>query len=1329
MKRQIKIIMFLIAILMLLQPLMATISSAVETEETIIQEGTATIITISDDALYEALKKAKSIQGKADFYIDENKKNTIKIEKTDLNSIKELVLEDSKISDLSGIEAFKELTYLDLSGNKLTKNSSLNKINELTKLTYLDLSRNKIEDVTAISSLLNKSGLDLDLDQDVKTVGFVSIISDPEEYEDAENILLNEVREEVELPQILKAYENMDIKIEEIKEDGKKINSQYYSKSIEIKDGKLKILNRDVNKIEVKLTLEGDLPTNGTIATIKVYRINTENQEGIYFKDENFYEAIKEKYEYAMGIKTKDFIHKNYKEWNSYTFSGVTGEEWTFDDEDLIIIANKKELNQIETITIEGLRLEDLTGLEKFIGVTYLVLNDDEIMNVSKIKELNDNKKLATEEFKSKYKKLIEKLSEQVSTYNTYEDQIKTIEKEKEDLRKAIANGSELTDDETIDEKDEKIKNIKEKQKNASSNIKSYIGKIEELCGNKTLAELLTSPSIVKEIKEYSTKKDEINSDIHSQIDAIQNNKLSDMASRINTILNNITEEEINKLVSVTLGGNAVITSAQKEKAEAKVAIKHMQDHIDTVLDTNLDSVISKINTLTKSSIKKTDSSGKDREISAIKSDLKSALNRYYDSKNGITASSVISTCKTITGITEEELLIKAKDTIIPIIQANISSYAEKANEKVNEDLRKIVIENAWNLKVASNKLRTVIDDLENYMNEFNAVLEKLTVALNTKKYLSNEDDLMRIITRLQNLAEEDMNTIIKLPDFTHLMLERNSIKNIAELTEIDTLEVLELGYNLIEELDFSKLANIKNLYLNDNCLSNITISEMKNIELLDLSDNWISNVDNISLNGMPKLSELHLAGNKIQDVDSLLKSTNSYIKGLGYDNLGKYISAGEPNFEIAEQIIDINLTINTTSTQVEVELPKIFKQIKSLQSANFTVNYEHENPCLAIYNDGTKAIIDTSEKNIQKQAIAKLTTSSGETTLFRINYIAVKDETAPTIEKITITPDKWTNEDVKLTIEAAKDEGSGLAARAYSFDSGATWQTSNEKVYTENTANIIVKVKDVAGNIYTHTPINITNIDKTKPVITVNSKVIDNETGKVSVTISIKEEDSKLSAENKYEYYLSTSKEKEEGGNWVTYTPDTAFELGENKEGTYYLFVKSVKDNVNNESEALATTEFTFKKVDKVAPTIEKVTGITDVETKENVTLTIEGAKDDVALDDEPYSFDGGLTWQASNSKTYESNTKDIQIIVRDAAGNKYVHEKLNITNIKKEETKPNEEKPEYLTLNGITKIVYAYINDDYSNLSEASKELAGKDGKFSLSEVTALIRLYLSI
>jgi LPXTG-motif cell wall-anchored protein len=97
-------------------------------------------------------------------------------------------------------------------------------------------------------------------------------------------------------------------------------------------------------------------------------------------------------------------------------------------------------------------------------------------------------------------------------------------------------------------------------------------------------------------------------------------------------------------------------------------------------------------------------------------------------------------------------------------------------------------------------------------------------------------------------------------------------------------------------------------------------------------------------------------------------------------------------------------------------------------------------------------------------------------------------DKTLPVISSITGNPSDWTENSATLTVNAS-DAASGLAALPYSFDGGATWQSSNAVTYGANTNDIAVKVKDSVGNIAACDPINITKIDKTLP----NAAVIEN--------------------------------------------------------------------------------------------------------------------------------------------------------------------------------------------------------------------------------------------
>ena len=92
-------------------------------------------------------------------------------------------------------------------------------------------------------------------------------------------------------------------------------------------------------------------------------------------------------------------------------------------------------------------------------------------------------------------------------------------------------------------------------------------------------------------------------------------------------------------------------------------------------------------------------------------------------------------------------------------------------------------------------------------------------------------------------------------------------------------------------------------------------------------------------------------------------------------------------------------------------------------------------------------------------------------------------DQTAPTVTGVTGNPEAWQNTAATLTIQGAEDATSGLAELPYSFDGGRTWQAEPSKTYTAN-ATAAIRVRDAAGNVYTHPDVAVTKIDTEPPVV-----------------------------------------------------------------------------------------------------------------------------------------------------------------------------------------------------------------------------------------------------
>lgn len=240
-------------------------------------------------------------------------------------------------------------------------------------------------------------------------------------------------------------------------------------------------------------------------------------------------------------------------------------------------------------------------------------------------------------------------------------------------------------------------------------------------------------------------------------------------------------------------------------------------------------------------------------------------------------------------------------------------------------------------------------------------------------------------------------------------------------------------------------------------------------------------------------------------------------------------------------------------------------------------------------------------------------------------------DRDDPTVDSVSGNPDNWTSGNVTLTVNA-NDVTSGLHAQAYSFDDGLSWQSESNKIFDRN-QTVKIKVRDKAENEISH-ELTINKIDKTKPLITAVSGNTDTPTNKdVTLTITAIDEQSGLHAQC-YSF--------DGGVNWQT-------ENSQSFDRNQGVSIQ-VRDAVGNVSE-IHTENIT--RIDKIKPTISSVMGNPTQYTKDNAVLTVYAndlGGSGLALD--AYSFDGGVSWQSTNSQSFDSN-QTVSIQVRDAAGN----------------------------------------------------------------------------
>ena len=152
----------------------------------------------------------------------------------------------------------------------------------------------------------------------------------------------------------------------------------------------------------------------------------------------------------------------------------------------------------------------------------------------------------------------------------------------------------------------------------------------------------------------------------------------------------------------------------------------------------------------------------------------------------------------------------------------------------------------------------------------------------------------------------------------------------------------------------------------------------------------------------------------------------------------------------------------------------------------------------------------------------------------------------------------------------ACSDMSGTLPARTgYAFLGWYTAASGGVRVYDENGKYVQGSywtadgkwIYDGSLNVYAHW------ILVSPPVVGASPSGTSVYSRNVDVTITAKAEDIvALAGSNSYQYCLSTGADAP-SGNWTTYTNGMEFTMGNGLTGTYYLWVKHVKDSVGNES------------------------------------------------------------------------------------------------------------------------------------------------------------------
>lgn len=251
------------------------------------------------------------------------------------------------------------------------------------------------------------------------------------------------------------------------------------------------------------------------------------------------------------------------------------------------------------------------------------------------------------------------------------------------------------------------------------------------------------------------------------------------------------------------------------------------------------------------------------------------------------------------------------------------------------------------------------------------------------------------------------------------------------------------------------------------------------------------------------------------------------------------------------------------------------------------------------------------------------------------INY--KNDATAPTISETAYTPKTWTNGNVTVTVKAS-DSDSGLATKAYSFDSGKTWQSSNKYTVSKN-QTLQIWVKDKAGNIK-KTSLKIAIIDKTAPEI--KDPVVLTPSGWTngSVKLTVTANDVVTNSSIKDASGLASAAYSFDDGKTWQANNYKSFAVN----GTVKI---KVRDAVGN----TAAKSVVINKIDKTAPTVTIGSSVNG----DNAVITVNASDAGSGLSSAAYSFDGGKTWSGSKVKSDAKARDRYDIWVRDNVNNIY--------------------------------------------------------------------------
>ena len=933
------------------------------------------VITLSSK-LYNAVKTNLIAQGVYAEYNDAQCQ--LYIDESLLSTIKELHLSNYEIDDLTGLEVFNSLDWIDLSSNELDENSNLDVLNNFN-LNYLDLSSNKIKDVSMITDINNIETLNLH-NQELTVVNVI-------EVSDSSTTVYP-------LPQILKFAGNLKTEwlIEEKSSDGSPyINwSSFYPNRNEVPllTGNSNSPKLGMDTLRINITDSSNIlyDTNVNIFYIAI----SSNQRGIVFKDKNLYNTVKS--QLTRGQIENEIIKV------------FTDEKDLYDaayDEPMVLVIHEDDLvNKITNLELNNKQISDLTGIEYFVGLNKDIdTSENYIDSIDKIIELKERKETEESSLQQRFKSQLSK--------------VKPIKDEMDGYRKTIEEKQK-----ELDSKNEEIGKL-QNEKN------TLIDEKTDLEAQKT--QLETDKSNLETQKAEKVEQ-QSNTQDSGTISALQN-EIDDLTAQINAKQQeiNLKQQEINAKQQAIEAKQHAIEEKGSSNAEIQAAINEAQVKFDSK-KTNLITEMAELYRIYRKEYKLTTILTKELKLMTsteyntltlekARQLYTAQLTRMGEIEPNLTEYE-IRYFKRKYNIPFEETVIENGESVVKEIENPIKTFFDKKINNINNmDLTSLkneivsirqreiyltainycYLERLYNNIsdcCGDNYFDVLRDDIK-YENISESIIDVVdrTYDFTGETYenlicegqvnLNNDTDfeiLFDIAGKFVSASDDEINAYVVLPKIRNINMNENLLKNIdriSEIPELVELYVADNEINNIKNVNWSDMLNLKKLDVSMNDITNIkSLENVKNIEELYASRNLISGAFNLNLRAISKLKKLDLSYNQIDDIYYLVEQLTFLARAKNI-SISEYLQREFKDIRLYNQELTMTADIVRTSSLdnlKKVELPMIFRQVEEIDYSrtSFGIDSLYGN----VTSDGKEAILDARNLG-DNQAIVTITNGS----------------------------------------------------------------------------------------------------------------------------------------------------------------------------------------------------------------------------------------------------------------------------------------------------------------------------------------------------------------